>query len=160
MSSPRSPDRALVRLWLPVVGWAALISLFSTGWFSNEQTGRVFIPLLHWLFPSFPLHALQDIHRSVRKAAHVTEYFILSWLIHRRLRQEGWRPLRAATASLVVSVAYACIDELHQVFVPGRTATWGDVGIDSLGAAAGQLLQLAQTYFGAPSSAPAEAQRG
>jgi len=159
VSSPRSPDRVLVRLWLPVVAWAALISLFSTGWFSNEQTGRVFIPLLHWLFPSLPPPTLQAIHRSVRKAAHFTEYLVLSWLIHRRLRQEGWHPLGAATASLVVSVAYACIDELHQVFVPGRTATWGDVGIDSMGAAAAQLLQLAQPYR-ALSSAPAGSQRG
>jgi len=160
VSSPRSPDRVLFRLWLPVVAWAALISLFSTGWFSNEQTGRVFIPLLHWLFPSLPPHSLQAIHRSVRKAAHFTEYLVLSGLIHRRLRQEGWRPLGAATAALVVSVAYACIDELHQVFVPGRTATWGDVGIDSLGAATAQLLQLAQPTSRTLSSAAAGSQRG
>lgn len=69
----------------------------------------------------------------VRKAAHMTEYFILFLLVHRLLRwyrseQPNWG------IALLICVLYAATDELHQSFVPGRGASIIDVGIDMGGA--------------------------
>jgi VanZ family protein len=148
------PDTRALQRWLPVLGWAALISIFSTGWFSNEHTGRILIPLLHSVFPTLSALELQAIHRGVRKASHITEYFVLSLLIHRQLRRDGWGAATSAAVSLALSVTYAVIDEFHQLFVPGRTAAWKDVGFDTLGAVAAQLLLLA---LARPQTVPASA---
>ena len=35
--------------------------------------------------------------------------------------------------TLIISIAHAILDEVHQIFVPFRNASTGDVLIDSLG---------------------------
>lgn len=142
MSSTKSPENRRLRAWLPVLAWAALISLFSTHWFGSEETSRILIPLLRWLLPTLIQRDLEALHHIIRKGAHVSEYFVLSLLIHRRLRADGWHPAWAALSALCASAGYACLDELHQGFVVGRTARWGDVSIDVAGAAAAQVLLL------------------
>ena len=47
------------------------------------------------------------------------------------------------TMSILFSFLYACTDELHQIFVPGRSAQFRDVLIDTLGASFG----IAITYL-------------
>ena len=42
--------------------------------------------------------------------------------------------------SITLSFLYACTDEIHQIFVPGRSAQFRDVLIDTLGAIFGCLL--------------------
>ena len=103
------------------------------------------LPVLTWLFPHAHPHTLESIHAVVRKLAHFTEYLILGLLIMRALRDErGWRLEHAVMAVALASV-YAAGDEFHQRFVPGRTAAAGDVGIDALGAFAGQLALALRT---------------
>ena len=72
-----------------------------------------------------------------RKLGHVTEYALLTaawwWTLRIVLR----RPLPWAIG---ISLAYACTDELHQTFVPGRTGTPVDVGVDAIGMAIAALL--------------------
>jgi VanZ family protein len=60
-------------------------------------------------------------------------------LISRALRDgRGWR-LEHALMAASLAIVYAVSDEVHQRFVPGRTAAAGDVGIDALGAVVGQI---------------------
>ncbi len=76
----------------------------------------------------------------MRKAAHVTEYAILTGLLFRALREliDGfWK--RAAVA-LVPAFVFASADEFHQSFVPSRTSSQIDVLIDYGGAIAGVLI--------------------
>jgi len=47
---------------------------------------------------------------------------------------------RTFFAAWAIATLYAATDELHQVFVRGRTPSLVDVAIDSLGAAAGIAL--------------------
>jgi VanZ family protein len=84
------------------------------------------------------------MHHFIRKAAHFTEYLILSVLLYRAVRAgRGWS-WRAAATAVVVAGLYAVADELHQLFVPGRTAAASDCLIDVSGAAAGQWLLAAR----------------
>jgi VanZ family protein len=39
-----------------------------------------------------------------------------------------------------VVILYACTDEIHQIFIPGRTARIKDIFIDTAGGSAGLLL--------------------
>jgi VanZ family protein len=42
--------------------------------------------------------------------------------------------------SVIFSFFYAVLDEVHQVFVPGRSASLGDVFLDSVGIAFAFLI--------------------
>jgi VanZ family protein len=130
-----------LKRWWPALAWALAISLFSTGAFTADNTSRIIVPFLHWIFPRASHARLEHFHFLVRKCAHFTEYFILSLLVLRGIRA-GRPGTRFAWALLVVAIvlAYASLDEYHQSFVPGRTAAVRDVLIDTTGGAAAQLI--------------------
>ena len=100
---------AALRLWAPVVLWAAVIFAFSS--VANLGTG-----LGTW-----------DL--VLRKLAHTAEFAVLGALLLRALRDER--------VALAAGVAYAASDELHQHFVPGRVGSPLDVVIDAFGVAIG-----------------------
>lgn len=107
--------------------------------------------------PAFYSHA-ESMQFFVRKAAHVTEYFLLTFSIFLPLRVLVFHkpekpltcpaphtaPVQTAACkrqfyftpillTLVLSVICASLDEFHQTFVPGRCGTPTDVLVDSVG---------------------------
>jgi VanZ family protein len=132
----------LVKYWLPVISWMGFIFWFSTEPFSDDHTTILVQKILPFLFPAISPEAPILIHMFLRKAAHVTEYFVLSLLLFRALRGgsgESWN-WRWSFFSLGVVVFWAAIDELHQSFVPARTASIVDVGIDLTGGILAQVM--------------------
>lgn len=76
-----------------------------------------------------------------RKIAHVIEFFVLVLLWINALY--GLLPLkRCILTSFMISVLYAVFDEVHQLFIVGRTGTLKDVFIDSIGIVLGVSLAL------------------
>jgi VanZ family protein len=130
---------ARAKNWLPAVAWAGVISVLSTDVFSSQHTSRFIIPALHWIFPRAGAETLALMHAVIRKAAHVTEYFVFSILLVRGLRGEdrGWK-VRWAVWAIVIAAGYAGLDEFHQLFVPSRTASPWDALLDMAGASAAQ----------------------
>jgi VanZ family protein len=130
-----------LKYWIPALCVAALISAFSTHYFSGEQTARISIPVLHWLFPFANSHTLHLMHVGIRKLAHVTEFGVLSVSVFHGVRAErhGWK-IQWAVITLVIAVSYAGFDEWHQSFVPLREARFRDVLIDSIGALLAQVF--------------------
>jgi VanZ family protein len=130
-----------LKYWIPALCVAALISAFSTHYFSGEQTARTIIPVLHWLFPFANSHTLHLMHVGIRKLAHVTEFGVLSVSVFHGVRAErhGWK-IQWAVITLVIAVSYAGLDEWHQSFVPLREARFRDVLIDSIGALLAQVF--------------------
>jgi len=138
------PSIRQLRFWAPVALWAGIISSFSTGLFTGENTGSVIIPLLRWLLPHAHPATLAHLHMMIRKGAHFVEYLILSVLLFRALRRSSPRTqLNAALTAILIAGLYSIGDEFHQSFVPGRTAAAADCLIDVSGAAAGQGLVAA-----------------
>jgi len=150
--------------WIPAILVAILISVFSTRYFSAEETGGILIPFLHWLFPWARWHTLHLMHVGIRKLAHVSEFGLFSILVFRGVRagRSGWR-LNWALATLAIAVAYAALDEWHQSFVPLRGARARDVAIDATGALLAQTLvwlyAMRKWQSPAPPAAPADAAR-
>jgi VanZ family protein len=132
---------AWLKRWWPALLWAVVISTFSTGVFTSDNTSRIIVPLLHWLFPHASDDTLFLLHHFIRKTGHVAEYFILSLLLLRGIRagQRGAR-LAWAVVAIVIVAAYASLDEFHQSFVPGRTAAVSDVLLDTAGGIAAQVV--------------------
>jgi VanZ family protein len=98
----------------------------------------------------------------LRKLGHITGYALLTALWWWALRGVTRRPLLIA---LAIALVYSCTDEFHQTFVPGRTGTPIDVGIDAIGMAIAAWLILRRvtpaqrgqrdTVGGMPRSSPA-----
>jgi len=103
---------SFVRLWLPVVAWAALIFAFSS------------VPDLGTGLGGWDL--------VLRKLAHTAEYAVLGALLVRATGRAG--------LAVGLGTLYAVSDELHQTFVPGRMGSPVDVAIDAVGVACGVLL--------------------
>ncbi|MFQ5926906.1 MAG: VanZ family protein [Terriglobia bacterium] len=131
----------LLRYWLPVIAWAALILTLSTGAFQHGRTLPLLRSLLQFLIPDLSPATLALLHTLLRKGVHMAEYFVLGFLLWRAFRADAtarWRP-RWSLAALALSLALAALDELHQSFEPTRTGALLDVGIDTAGAALAQL---------------------
>lgn len=75
----------------------------------------------------------------LRKAAHFIEYFVLAVLLMNALLFK-FSVKRSATISFILGALYGVLDELHQLFVPGRTCTVSDMLMDASGVLAGCLF--------------------
>ena len=80
----------------------------------------------------------------VRKTAHITEYLVfyctVRFGLHFTYRTSNMK-LRLLIALAIVFL-YACTDEFHQLFVPGRAGRFTDVLIDCFGCAVVTLICL------------------
>jgi VanZ family protein len=129
----------LLKEWLPAILWGALIFVFSTDLFSDTHTAGVVGPHLRFLFPGISPENLDRIHFFIRKFGHFSEYFILTVLLMRALRQEnaGRIERRHLLISFAIATLYAISDEFHQSFVRSRGANVIDVLIDMCGGISG-----------------------
>ena len=147
LSSGVAKLKILLKYWLPVLAWMALIFCASADTQSYRHSFALFEPLLHWLFPQMSQAHVELIHHLFRKVGHLTEYALLALLLWRAIRQpqktdHGSRPWRGDEAGLVLAIvfSFAASDEFHQIFVPRRTALVSDVFIDTGGGALSLLL--------------------
>lgn len=76
----------------------------------------------------------------VRKGAHFTIYLILGLAVDSFLDEIGFLFKRQLYTAVIICFLYAISDEIHQVFVPGRSCELRDVLIDTLGAYIGCLI--------------------
>jgi VanZ family protein len=127
--------------YAPLIIWMGLISFASTNEFSADNTSRVVRPLLLWLFPNITEESIGLAHFLVRKAAHITEYAVLGWLAARAFTGSSREFLRQRwfLVGLVLIVLNALLDEYHQSFVPSRTGSTYDSGIDIAGGLIGLI---------------------
>ena len=78
----------------------------------------------------------------VRKTAHMTEYLLFYCAVRFGLHFT-YQPLsvkRRLLTALAIVFLYACTDEFHQLFVPGRAGRFTDVLIDCFGCAVVTLI--------------------
>jgi VanZ family protein len=133
-----------MKYWLPVILWIGFIYLMSTATFSAQHTSMIIAPILRFLKPSISPEEINFIHFLIRKAAHITEYFISGILLFRAYKGDSndrhvWR---WAFAALVTIIMIALADEFHQSFVSVRTSSLTDVGIDTVGGMLGQVVSM------------------
>ena len=75
------------------------------------------------------------------KSLHALAYLGLAVLVIRAIvgRLRARVSVRAALAALAISIGYGITDELHQLYVPGRSADVFDLFADAIGAASGLI---------------------
>ena len=153
-AEPPNRVRRMLGYWGVVATWMLVISLLSGEPFSAENTNRYLDPILRFFFPHLTAGQFAFAHTVIRKSAHFIEFFVLGSLAFwaaRRGRAPGWHWAWMLQA-IGLAAAYSLVDELHQAFVPNRTASLSDSAIDSLGAVISQafiyLRHLKLTRFG------------
>ena len=76
----------------------------------------------------------------VRKTAHFSVYTILGILLYLLTKTFNGKERNRIIISLGLAFLYACSDEIHQSFVPGRSCEFREICIDSCGALFGILI--------------------
>lgn len=107
------------------------VARFANGWTESYRESLI----AYWEHP-------------VRKLAHFTEYAVLGilvWILWRPWKKKSFRLFSFVVLWVAVSAA---ADEFHQLFVPGRCGSPGDVFLDTLGGIFGLLLCLGAEKIG------------
>lgn len=127
--------------WAAVLIWMLLIfNLSSQAASESDQlsTGitEIIVKVIEKIIPKADFN-IEDFNHIVRKNAHFIAYLVLGVLVINALKMSGIRGIRAFGLTLGICMLYAVSDEIHQLFVPGRSGEIRDVMIDSSGAAVG-----------------------
>lgn len=76
----------------------------------------------------------------IRKSAHMFLYFVLSILVYLLSKSMTNEFTISVKISMFVSIIYAATDEIHQLYVVGRSGQLKDVWIDSIGVFVGIIF--------------------
>lgn len=136
-----------------IIIWMLTIFNFSNqkGTESSGLSDKVIVKIAETLnqnkLSSTEKEYLIDKYRFiVRKTAHFTSYFILGLLIIILFLDLKINIKKSILTTLIICFIYACTDEIHQLFISGRSGSFIDVLIDTSGATTAlisiYLLQL------------------
>lgn len=115
------PCRKFLIFWFPVLAYCVIIFIVSS-----------------------MQHPLPDTDiPNLDKFLHMVEYGILSYLIIRALIGSEVKLSRGRliVLAVILTTLYGASDEIHQMFVPGRSAEILDVFVDLVGASAAGFLK-------------------
>jgi len=120
--------------------WMGLIFSLSTATFSSAQTEPFITSLCSKVMPWFAALSIETADLLIRKAAHFSEYFIFGILVSHLLnKRSSLTPVSQIFLTIPLGIIYAISDELHQSFVPSRTASTTDVMLDAIGFVCGSF---------------------
>jgi VanZ family protein len=113
--------------------------------------------LIAWVGLTFVLTSLPGAHLPAGvahfdKAAHAAFYGVMGLLCGMWRRESGVPAGRAFLQALLFTAAVGAVDEIHQVWIPGRSAEFLDWVADVAGGGAGGALA---SLFPVPLTAPA-----
>ena len=133
--------RGIIISWAVVFLWMAVIFTLSSQQAADSNRiskgiTEVVLEAIDKIIPEKEFD-LDDFINIIRKNAHFFAYLILGGLVLNALRLSLNRPWGySAVIAIGICGLYAVSDEIHQMFVPGRSAQLKDVLIDTSGAAA------------------------
>ena len=76
----------------------------------------------------------------VRKSAHFFIYLVLGMLVISFIKEFRTIDYLSLFMAILICFLYACSDEIHQLFIPGRSGEIGDIFIDTLGSILGIVI--------------------
>ena len=129
-----------------IISWVLLIIWIIVIFFMSHQPGEVSSSQSDIILKIFRIIGIElnDFFGElatliVRKMAHFSEYLILFLLAYNVTRH--YVKGRKIRLLLIVFVfLYACTDEFHQYFIPGRNMAIKDVLIDTSGGVFGYII--------------------
>ena len=86
--------------------------------------------------------AVEKSQTIIRKGAHLSIYALVGLLMMNLMCTYKISNKNKFLITILVGIIYASSDEIHQSFIPGRTAAFTDVCIDTCGAILGSLISF------------------
>jgi len=127
--------------WIIVLAWLIIIFSFSSQpAVISDGNSKYVIKIFDLLGLNLNSMWGDLANFIVRKIAHFLEYLILYILLFNAV-YDKLNFKKAIVISLLGVFLYACSDEIHQLFVPGRASRLRDVIIDTSGGALGALIE-------------------
>lgn len=132
-------------LWGLMLACMGMIFSFSaqTSDVSNELSSSLLDDIIRFFAVNADNDTIEFLSVFIRKLAHFSEYALLGALTFLLMRA-GYnvKGKRGVIMPPLFCLFYAVTDELHQLFVGGRSCQIADVIIDTLGAMSGVLFLL------------------
>ncbi len=129
--------------WVLLIMWMVLIFILSshTADRSSSVSGNILSAILKVVYPEFrqmsadeQFIVLESYQYIIRKSAHFLLFGVLGTLSVNAYKSIHIKTDRLVTIlSLATCVINAILDEIHQIFVPGRSCEITDILIDSIG---------------------------
>lgn len=125
--------------------WCILIYTFSAeSGYESANTSSHIVNILTSILNKLNSDNLTDntinvITFIIRKMAHFTLYYILAILVYMYFLTYSISKRKNVCYTLIFCVIIAILDEIHQYFVPGRSAAIRDVLIDGVGSSIGYI---------------------
>ena len=143
--------RAVILTLIPVLALMITIFCFSAqeAVASDHASSGIVSRVIALLYPHFDQMREEKQEQIlliftilVRKSAHLAEYLLLGAALMGHVKAvSACRSLKhPLLLSYLIGTLYAASDELHQLFVPGRSGELTDAMLDSLGVLLGALL--------------------
>lgn len=125
--------------WIILILWMGIIFFMShqPGEVSSSQSDLV-LKLFRFIGIELNEYFGELATFIIRKAAHFSEYMILFLLGYNVSRYYKNKNIKIYLVIFVF--LYACSDELHQYFIPGRSMAFKDVLIDTAGGIFGYII--------------------
>lgn len=136
---------------LLVTAWMVFVFMLSqqSAAASSETSGNVIEKIAELVNRDFNTLAPSEKHdiiaswqSVVRQAAHFSEYAVLGFLVVNALRTYNLKKALRCLLPPLVCFLYAVSDEVHQIFVPGRSCELQDIITDTLGGIVGTAVFL------------------
>ena len=107
-------------------------------WFEQNRRVSLIITFLIgvaiFLISSIPGSITQGIgSNGVATAYHFFVFFLFHSFLLISIKGQKEMRLTYTITAIILSITYAILDEIHQLYIPLRTASTGDILIDSLG---------------------------
>ena len=117
-----------------VIIWMIVIFVFSNmnGTLSSAQSDGIVTKIADIINYSGNLDTSIVI---IRKLAHFIEYLILGILVLNACKYNSVKNM--IVLSIIICILYACLDEIHQLFILDRSGNILDVCIDTIGSLCG-----------------------
>lgn len=136
-------------LILPVIIWMIIIFKFSNepATVSGNTSSNV-TKIIVSIFTSKDIteeqknELIEKLDPMIRKLAHFSLYTIGGILILLYINIYKLEESKKIVYSIAIGSIYSCTDEIHQIFIPGRSGEFTDVMLDSIGIATGVCVCL------------------
>lgn len=128
--------------WCVFLFWLGLIFYLSnqSGGDSQNLSDHFATWIERFFSISWISHFIIDFSFFVRKSAHFWLYFLLGVITFTLFLEYRFSFLKTGFFSFLFCFFYACSDEIHQLFIMGRSGKFVDVLIDSSGSLCGILF--------------------
>ena len=90
---------------------------------------------------------IENLHPKIRKLAHFSIYTLVGILLMSLCMTYELKNIKRFFISLIFGIIYATTDEIHQLFIQGRSGNFIDVLIDTSGVLFGIILILGIMFF-------------